>query len=101
MAQKEDGLPKSPSEPPAKEATITVDRFLRPVVSTPVLAVACILCLLLGSLLRSLLSEADFFIRLPARAPLPEGETWRELRRLLEWRIGWNRDLIIAIAHRG
>ncbi|TYJ58802.1 hypothetical protein B9479_000638 [Cryptococcus floricola] len=81
---------------------------LRPVTTLPGLVIACILCFLLGSLLRSLLSEADFVIYQPATTlseMLPGtqgvGEQWRELKRLAEWKIGWDRDLVIAIARRG
>jgi hypothetical protein len=62
--------------------------------------IACLVCLLLGSLLRSLLSEADFVIYPPTGTAPPEGEVWRELKRLGEWRIGWNTDLIVALARR-
>ncbi len=96
-----DAKPDSPVKTASEIAVmIETDRLLRPMVSWPTFIVACIVCLLLGSLLRSLLSEADFVIHSPAGEAVPEGETWRELKRLLEWRIGWNRDLIIAIAHR-
>jgi hypothetical protein len=60
----------------------------------------CIVCLLVGSLLRSLLSEADFVVYSPPGTQPPDGEIWRELKRLVEWRVGRNRDLIIAFAHR-
>ena len=76
-------------------------------VSLNVFILSCLVCLLVGSLLRSILSEADFVIYPSSRdavinqgAGLGHGE-WRELRRLGEWRIGWNRDLIVAIARRG
>ncbi|WVQ79038.1 hypothetical protein IAT38_001130 [Cryptococcus sp. DSM 104549] len=77
--------------------------ILRPMTSLPGLVVACLVCLLLGSLLRSLLSEADFVIYKPLGAGVgdAEMESWRELKRLAEWRIGWDRDLVIAIARRG
>ncbi|WWD08843.1 hypothetical protein V865_006957 [Kwoniella europaea PYCC6329] len=78
-------------------------KILKPVVSLPGLIIACIICLLLGSLFRSLLSEADFVIY-QSQLPTTGGsdhEHWRELKRLAEFRIGWNRDLIVAIARRG
>ncbi|WWC60113.1 uncharacterized protein I303_102677 [Kwoniella dejecticola CBS 10117] len=76
--------------------------MMKPVVSLPGLIIACMICLLLGSLLRSLLSEADFVIYQSTPPGSPnEGEHWRELKRLAEWKIGWNRDLIVAIARRG
>lgn len=62
--------------------------------------ISCMLCLLIGSLLRSLLSEADYVIHLPAGRAHPAGGEWRELKRLAEWKIGWGRDLVIAIARR-
>lgn len=76
--------------------------YLRPVTSVPGLIIACLVCLLIGSLLRSVLSEADFVIYPSSVDAVPEtghGE-WRELKRLMEWRIGWDRDLIIAVARR-
>lgn len=78
---------------------------LRTLATTPVplpaVVIACLVCLLLGSLLRSLLSEADFVIYAPrGGSGPPEGEVWRELKRLGEWRIGWNQDLIVALARR-
>ncbi|WWD16659.1 hypothetical protein CI109_101089 [Kwoniella shandongensis] len=78
-------------------------KLLRPVISLPGLVIACIICLLLGSLLRSLLSEADFVIyqSLDSMRGGGDGEHWRELKRLAEWKLGWDRDLIIAIARRG
>lgn len=69
-------------------------------VPMPAVIVACLICLLLGSLLRSLLSEADFVIYSPTGTQAPEGEIWRELKRLGEWRIGLNTDLIVALARR-
>ena len=100
-----DGLasptPQIPAPPIKSTAEVSVvTDVLRPVTSWPALIVACLVCLLLGSLMRSMLSEADFVIYSPDRDAIPEGETWRELKRLLEWRIGWDRDLIIAIARR-
>ena len=86
--------------PAQTDVMIKSDDLLRPVISWPTLIISCIVCLLVGSLLRSLLSDADFVIHLPARAAAPDGETWRELKRLLQWRIGRDRDLIIAIARR-
>ncbi|KAK4687441.1 hypothetical protein P7C73_g2671, partial [Tremellales sp. Uapishka_1] len=69
-------------------------------VSLPVLVIACLVCLLVGSLLRSLLSEADYVIYLPAGKPFPSGESWREMTRLLEWRIWWRKTLVVALARR-
>ena len=96
----------SPVKSPIKSMTpiVTTDGQFRPIVSLPGLVIACLVCLLLGSLLRSILSEADFVIYkergVEAGNVVPDGETWRELKRLMEWRIGWNRDLIVAIARR-
>ena len=72
----------------------------RVTLSLPSLVVLCIVCFLLGSLLRSLLSEADFVIYFPSNVPAPEGENWRELQRLAQWKIGWRRDLVLAVARR-
>jgi hypothetical protein len=72
----------------------------RTAVPLPAAIILCIVCLLLGSLIRSLLTEADFVIYSLPGTVSPEGETWRELRRIGEWRAGRNRDLIIAFAHR-
>lgn len=69
-------------------------------VPLPAVIIACIICLLVGSLLRSLLVEADFVIYSPPGTPAPEGEIWRELKRLGEWRVGRDRDLIVAFARR-
>lgn len=79
--------------------------ILRPVTSLPGLIIACIVCFLFGSLLRSLLTDADFVIYQPSSLSgiLPDihgAGPWRELRRLAEWKIGWDRDLVIAIARR-
>ncbi|WVO18047.1 hypothetical protein L204_105745 [Cryptococcus depauperatus] len=90
---------------------VTSPGFLRPVTSLPGLVIACVLSFLLGSLLRSLLSEADFVVYLPPSLTgvLPSVQLerlgtgpgyWRELKRLAEWRIGWDQDLILAIARR-
>jgi len=79
---------------------ITTSRdIMRPVVSLPGLIIACILCLLLGSLLRSVLSEADFMVFPTAEQSIPPGHI-RELKRLFQWKLGWGRDLVIAIAKR-
>ena len=82
--------------------TIDTEHILRPIVSLPALVLACIVCLLLGSLLRSLLSEADFVISPNVLTPssTPSGQPWRELRQLFSCAIGWKRDLVIAIAKR-
>lgn len=91
---------KSVSPTTEVAGTATTDSvLLRPVVSLPGLIVACILCLLLGSLLRSVLSEADFMVYPTAEQSIPPGEI-RELRRLFQWKLGWGRDLVIAIARR-
>ncbi|KAK8861436.1 hypothetical protein IAR55_002255 [Kwoniella newhampshirensis] len=94
---------KSPSSTTGTNvaALITESKFLRPVISVPGLVIACTICLLLGSLLRSLLSEADFVYQHPEGTSLQdEGEHWRELKRLVEIGIGRDRDLIVAIAKR-
>ncbi|ORX36309.1 hypothetical protein BD324DRAFT_628256 [Kockovaella imperatae] len=88
---------------PSSSTNAFTEQLFRPVVSWPGLVLACLVCLLLGSLLRSILSEADFVVYLPdgqAASPSTSTETWRELRRLIEWRIGRKRDLILAIARR-
>jgi hypothetical protein len=64
------------------------------------LIICCLLSLLIGSLLRSMLSEADYIVYLPAGAKHPDGGEWRELKRLAEWKLGWGRDLVIAIGRR-
>lgn len=80
---------------------VTTIHLGQPAVSLPVVLISCILCLLLGSLLRSVLSEADYVIYTPVGEVLPDGHgPWRELKRILEWRIGWHRDLVVAIARR-
>lgn len=84
----------------APPSAVTEFKLLQPVISLPSLIVACLVCLLLGSLFRSLLSEADYVIYQPPGGVTPPGEHWRELKRIIEWRIGWNRDLIIAVARR-
>ena len=96
---------KSPSPTPTdtEVATIPAPRqpfLVRTAVPLPAVIILCIVCLLLGSLLRSLLSEADFVVYSPVGTLPPDGEIWRELKRLGEWRVGRNRDLIIAFAHR-
>ncbi|BEI90231.1 uncharacterized protein CcaverHIS019_0303010 [Cutaneotrichosporon cavernicola] len=85
---------------PITEAAPSVAERLTVPVPLPAVIIACLICLLLGSLLRSLLSEADFVIYPPSGTAPPEGEVWRELKRLGEWRIGWNTDLIVALARR-
>lgn len=69
-------------------------------VPLPAVIILCVVCLLLGSLLRSLITESDFVIYSKPGTEPPAGEMWRELKRLGEWRIGWNRDLIVALAQR-
>ncbi|OCF45073.1 hypothetical protein I317_01125 [Kwoniella heveanensis CBS 569] len=80
-------------------------KILQPIMSLPGVIILCLMCLLLGSLLRSILSEADFVIYQDesqiGSLTLGHEQHWRELKRLAEWRIGWDRDLIIAIARRG
>jgi hypothetical protein len=71
-----------------------------PTVPLPLVIIACLLCLLLGSLSRSLLSEADFVIYLPAGAQFPPGREWRELRRVVEWTFFPGRDLVVAVSKR-
>ncbi|WVR03981.1 hypothetical protein IAU60_000980 [Kwoniella sp. DSM 27419] len=89
-------------EQPGPDVQPTQAQILEPVLSVPGVVVLCLVCLLLGSLLRSLLSEADFVIyQAPDAKSEVVGEHWRELRRLAEWSIGWDRDLVIAIARRG
>jgi len=68
------------------------------ILTVPGLVICCLLSLLLGSLLRSLLSEADYVVYLPIGKDHPSGGEWRELKRLAEWKLGWGRDLVIAIA---
>jgi hypothetical protein len=85
----------------ASAAITTLDRpNVNPLLTPTSLVICCFLSLLLGSLLRSLLSEADFVIHLPAGKEHPTHGEWRELKRLAEWKIGWGRDLVIAIARR-
>ncbi|KAI9632439.1 uncharacterized protein MKK02DRAFT_30252 [Dioszegia hungarica] len=52
-----------------------------PTVPLPLAIIACLLCLLIGSLARSFLYEADFVVYLPAGMQRPPGRHWRELRR--------------------
>jgi hypothetical protein len=70
------------------------------ILTVPGLVICCLLSLLLGSLLRSLLSEADYVVYLPTGRDHPSGGEWRELKRLAEWKLGWGRELVIAIARR-
>ena len=82
-------------------ATSTPDRGnAHPLLTPASFVICCFLSLLLGSLLRSLLSEADFVIHLPAGKEHPPNGEWRELKRLAEWKLGWGRDVVIAIARR-
>jgi hypothetical protein len=74
-----------------------------PVVSLPALVLIIIFSMLVGSLLRSLLGDADFVVFLPQGTPIPsgQGQAWKDLRRLLEikgWGLGW--DLVIAAVRR-
>lgn len=70
-------------------------------VPVPTVVVLCLLCLLLGSLFRSLLTEADFVVHVPQGVQLPDkAAKLRDLRRIFDFRLGWNRDLILAIARR-
>lgn len=85
---------------PVTEAPPSVAERLTTPVPLPAVIIACLVCLLLGSLLRSLVSESDFVIYPPSGTEAPEGEVWRELKLLGEWRIGWNADLILALARR-
>lgn len=91
-------------EPIAESSAPAASTSVASLAMTPVplsaVVIACLVCLLLGSLLRSLLSEADFVIYPPSGTEPPQGEVWRELKRLGEWRIGWNQDLIVALARR-
>ena len=103
-------MPNGDSSPITLTKTFT-DEIFRPVISWPGLILACLVCLLIGSLLRSLLSDADFVIYLPAgQAVTRKGAgggagggaagSWRELKRLMVWRIGRKRDLVLGIARR-
>jgi len=74
--------------------------MLNPLLTTQGLIICCLLSLLIGSLLRSLLSEADYVVYLPAGSEHPSGGEWQELKRLAAWKLGWGRDLVIAIARR-
>lgn len=62
-----------------------------------------ILSFLLGSLVRSLLSPADFVLYAPPPGSgSPEADDhWREIRRLVEWRGAWlGDDLVVAVVKR-
>lgn len=59
---------------------------------------------LLGSLMRSLLTPADFVLydARPGPASADVDEQWREIRRLFEWRGAWlGDDLVVAVVRRG
>jgi hypothetical protein len=63
-----------------------------------------VLSFLLGSLIRSLLSPADFVLYAPRPGTGgPEADDhWREIRRLVEWRGAWlGDDLVVAVVKRG
>lgn len=90
----------STNQPAEPTTMIDTDKLLQPAVSWPTLIVVCIISLLIGSLLRSLLSDADFVIYAISGQQIPVGERWRELRRIFAWRIGWNWDFIVGVARR-
>jgi hypothetical protein len=89
-----------PMDSTAGSSVIAATPSFGPLLTMPGLIICCILSLLIGSLLRSLLSEADYVVYLPVGADHPSGGEWRELKRLAEWNIGWGTDLVIAIARR-
>lgn len=62
-----------------------------------------VLSFLLGSLIRSLLSPADFVFYAPGTGAGPDADDhWREIRRLVEWRGAWlGDDLVVAVVKRG
>jgi len=74
--------------------------MLNPLLTIQGLIICCLLSLLIGSLLRSLLSEADYVVYLPAGSEHPSGGEWQELKQLAAWKLGSGRDLVIAIARR-
>jgi hypothetical protein len=69
-----------------------------PMVPLPAVIVMCLMCLLLGSLIRSLVAESDFVMHLPTGVMTPTG--FRELRRVMQFKIWPGRDVVVAIARR-
>jgi hypothetical protein len=104
LAPEEDGqVPKTLSDKGKESAATTTASsvtYSGPKITPSALVICCLLSLLLGSLLRSLLSEADYVVYVPVGQEHPSGGEWRELKRLAEWQMGWGRDLVIAIARR-
>lgn len=100
---KDKPLPK----PGSQEITTEIQhppkqRLLSRGVSIPTVLIIGIICFLLGSLVRSLLSPTDFVVvkHSDELAELDDHIGWRRLTRLVELKyIFRGNDLIIAIAH--
>ena len=84
-------VPLAPEQEP-----ISVSAPAIPMVPLPAVIIMCLVCLLLGSLMRSLVVESDFVVHLPAGVAVPTG--FKELRRVMQWRIWPGRDVVIAVA---
>jgi hypothetical protein len=88
----------SPAQPIVKlapeEEPIATPKI--PMIPLPAVIVMCLVCLLVGSLIRSLVSESDFVVHLPAGVLVPDG--FKELRRVLQLRVWPGRDIVVAIA---
>ncbi|EIW69033.1 hypothetical protein TREMEDRAFT_31220 [Tremella mesenterica DSM 1558] len=93
-------IPTETKDTPTSPIRVTTKLRSRISISIPSLIVLCVACALIGSLLRSFLSESDFVIYFPNNVPAPEGGSWKELRRLAVWKLGRRRDLILAVARR-
>jgi len=79
---------------------IVVPLQTRRSVSIPTMFIIGLICFLLGSLVRSLLSPADFVVVKGAGDPyIDENVDWRRLTRLIELKLTTTKDLIIGIAH--
>jgi hypothetical protein len=86
----------------ASTTTATKLALTAPTFSLTTVILVAVLSFLIGSLIRSLLSPADFvvFVNRDGKGALVE-EGWREIRRLVEWKAGWRGDdVLLAIVKR-
>ncbi|KAJ1306404.1 hypothetical protein OPQ81_007409 [Rhizoctonia solani] len=91
--------PASPAIAPAETKQLLFDQRH----STMTLLVVAIIAFLVGSLLRSLISPADFIYMGSAKSPneQTDADGWRQVKRLVEIKYGWwGWDFVVAVVRR-
>jgi hypothetical protein len=71
--------------------------------STATVIIVAIIAFLVGSLLRSLISPADFIYMGSSKSPSehPDADGWRQVKRLVEIKYGWwGWDFVVAVVRR-